>query len=523
MRGRRAGLGLLAAFAACGTLAPLAQAHAQDAGQAPAAAPAVATSARPDRVAVTVYRAPNAPPGREMDLDWLQGYALISETRSVTIRPGETELRFEGVAGGIVPQSAIVTGLPDGVLERNYDAYLLSPASLVDRSLGRRVHLRRTSRVTGRVVEQEAVIRSGAGGALVLQTPDGIESLRCTGLSETLVYPEVPAGLAARPTLSVRARTSRAVTATVTLSYLASGFDWQANYVLNLSPDGRTVDMSAWLTLASSDETSFVDAETQAVAGRVNRVEPSEDEQEWEEDDEPPSPQLDLQCWPSSSTSDVPQTAVQDEEFTLSGFVNVDGVLNRLPQVFAEGEENIVVTGSRIARQEELGDLKLYRLPERVTVASNSQKQVALLEQPNVRVRTIYRARIYAHHADTDIGAAHILVTRNRREEGLGLPLPAGRVVMFGEGRERPLLLGEGTMRDRAVGEEVEIELNEAPGIIARVEGQEDEDEDTRADGDSDVTRYVLTVSNDRPYPVQYQAELTVAENERLQTRTRLG
>ena len=64
----------------------------------------------------------------------------------MTLPAGETELRFEGVAGGIVPQSAIVTGLPDGIVERNRDAYLLSPESLLDRSLGRRVHLRRTSR-----------------------------------------------------------------------------------------------------------------------------------------------------------------------------------------------------------------------------------------------------------------------------------------------------------------------------------------------------------------------------------------
>ena len=37
-----------------------------------------------------------------------------------------------------------------------------------------------------------------------------------------------------------------------------------------------------------------------------------------------------------------------------------------------------------MAEREDLGDLKLYRIPIPVTVASNSQKQVALLEQPTV-------------------------------------------------------------------------------------------------------------------------------------------
>jgi hypothetical protein len=518
VRGRRAASALFAAAVALCTPAPAA------AAQGPART--VAASPRPDRVAVTVYRATNRSPGSELDLDWLGGYALISETRTISIPAGETELRFEGVAGGIVPQSAIVTGLPDGVIEKNHDAFLLSPASLLNRSLGRRVHLRRTSRATGRVVEQEAVIRSGAGGAVVLETPDGVESLRCTGLPETLIYSEVPAGLASRPTLSVRARSSRPVSATVTLSYLATGFDWQANYVLNLSADGREADMFAWLTLASSDETSFADAETQAVAGRLNRERDEEDEgdddgdyeDDYDQDEQAErAADLSLDCWPSARTSDGPPALVQDEEFFLSGAVNVEQVINTLPQSYGGEGEDIVVTASRIARQEELGDVKLYRLPERVTVASNSQKQVALLQQPNVRVRTLYRARISPNGEESEIEAMRVLVTRNRTEEGLGLALPAGRVVAFVDGAARPILLGEGAMRDRAVGEDIEIELEEAPGIVARIEEPED------AEYKEDVTHYVLTVSNDRPYPIQYEAELDLEEDERFRSRTRLG
>jgi hypothetical protein len=206
---------------------------------AAAAAQTIATSPAPESVDVTVYRDPGRPADREPMLRWLNGYALISERRQVTIPAGESDIRFEGVAGGILPQSAIVTGLPEGIVERNRDAYLLSPATLLDRSLGRRVHLRRTSRATGEVREHEAIVRSGAGGALVLETEGGFEALRCTGLAESVVYDRVPPGLSARPTLSVRARSSQPVTATVDLSYLATGFDWQANYVATLSPEVR--------------------------------------------------------------------------------------------------------------------------------------------------------------------------------------------------------------------------------------------------------------------------------------------
>ena len=471
---------------------------------APADAQAIVTSPGPDRVAVTVYRQPGRHPSIALDPEWPEGYALISETRAVSLPAGETELRFEGVAGGILPQSAVVSGLPEGIVERNRDAYLLSPGTLLDRSLGRRVHLRRTSLATGEVREHEAVIRSGAAGAVVLQTAEGFEALRCTGLPETLVYDEVPAGLSSRPTLSVRARSSGAVSATVTLTYLATGFDWQADYVATLAPDGSRVDLFAWLTLANGDETGFVDAETQAVAGRLNR----------EDVEAPPSESrpLQLQCWPAGRTSDIAEAAPPLAEPQRRARL---GATRGAVAGEEDGAENVIVTGSRIARQEELGDLKLYRIPEPVTVAANSQKQVALLTRENVRVQLVHRARIYVSGSRDPEPADRFLVTRNRVDEGLGLALPAGRLVLFAEARGRPILIGQGHVDDRAVGEDVEIAIGEATGVMTEVVF-EDEDED------GDWEAYRLIVTNDRAEPIRFEAEFTVEDDEELRPERRL-
>ena len=472
-------------------------------GAASAPAQTIVASPRPDRVEVTVYRDPDRPAEQPLQLEWLDGFALVTETRRVTIPAGESDLRFEGVAGGIVPQSVIVTGLPDSV-ERNRDAYLLSPGTLLDRSLGRRVHLRRTSLATGEVREQEAVIRSGADGAVVLQTPQGFEALRCTGLPETLVYDEVPAGLSARPTLSVRARSPEPVSATVTLSYLATGFDWQADYVATLSPDGTRVDLFAWLTLANGDETGFADADTQAVAGRLNyeRVQP------------PPSEArpLTLRCWPRGTTSDIPL-----EEFERMAPPAPPPPFAAYAPITSVSAEEVRVSGSRIAlqaRQEELGDLKLYRIPEPVTVAANSQKQVALLQREAVRVDLVYRAGLDPVDVHDASPAERFLVTRNRTGEGLGLPLPAGRLVLFAEIGGRPLLIGEGHLGDTAVGEDVEVELGGATGVETRIElVREGESSD----------EYRLTVTNDRAEPVRFEAEFHAGEELRFRPESRLS
>jgi len=486
MRGWRLAAGIIASLAL---------------GAGGAWAQSVVTSPAPASVDVTVYRNPHRAPAQELDLDWLGGFALVSETRTVTLPAGESEIRFEGVAGGIVPQSAIVTGFPEGIVERNRDAYLLSPGTLLERTLGRRVTVRRTSRTTGEVREEEAVIRSGADGAAVLQTAAGFEALRCTGLNETILYPQVPPGLSSRPTLSVRARAAQPLTATVTLSYLAQGFDWQANYIADLSADGTTLQLFAWLTLASTDETSFREADVQAVAGRLNR--------EQVEIQEPEASPLNLQCWPYGRTSD--QTLVSDEEFfQRAGPPPPPSAPVPMTAVSAE-EMDIVVTGSRIARPEELGDLKLFRLPEPVTVAANSQKQVALLVQPRVAVQTVYRSRLDPSSVDEALPTSRYLVTRNRTAEGLGVTLPAGGVSLFTRAGGRRLLIGQGNVADRAIGDDVEIGLGESSGVRASV---------SERDYGDRWTDYTLTVTNDQVRPVRYEAEFALDDDERFDPRS---
>jgi hypothetical protein len=472
----------------------------------PAAAQPVVTSPAPDKLEVTVYRDPDRGE-RAMNLQWLNGFALISERRRVRLPAGESVVRFEGVAGGIVPQSAIVTGFPDGIVERNRDAYLLSPGTLLDRSLGRRVHLRRTSSATGEVREQEAVVRSSLAGAVVLETEEGIEALRCTGIPETIVYDEVPAGLSAKPTLSVRTRAASPIEAVVTLSYLATGFDWQANYIGELADDERTLDLFAWLTLGSQDQTSFPDADTQAVAGRLNYtrapVPPVE------------SAPLELRCWPSATTSDVPLEELERREREYDDIIVTGSRIQRRALEAPSPMSVISAEEVMTAVQENLGDLKLYRIPEPVTVAANSQKQVALMVRENVRVQSLFRARIGSVQDGETAAARRFLVTRNRSQEGLGLPLPQGGVALFTNRRGQPFLSGSGRVEDRAIGEDVEIDFGPAPGVTFR------RDQAGSGPGWAD---YVVVVSTDRPRPVRVEVEIPVPDNTRIEnTSARLG
>ncbi|MBT8431222.1 MAG: hypothetical protein KJP27_01880, partial [Altererythrobacter sp.] len=155
---------------------------------APLAARDVVDASEPTGLAVTIYRDPYG----GFDRDNPGGFAMISETRSVTLPAGESTIRFEGVAEGMIAVSAIVSGLPGGTIEKNRNAALLSPAALVDGTLGNRVTITRTNPATGQEESEQAIVRTRADGGIVLQTSQGYEAVRCSGLPEKLIFDTIP-------------------------------------------------------------------------------------------------------------------------------------------------------------------------------------------------------------------------------------------------------------------------------------------------------------------------------------------
>ncbi|WP_447727129.1 DUF4139 domain-containing protein [Sphingomonas koreensis] len=452
------------------------------AGAGAAQAQSVQTSAAPDTVAVTVYRAPDRDAEQKIDLGWLGGYALVTETRTVTIPAGRAVIRFEGVASGILPESAIVTGLPSGVREKNLDGELLSAASLYNRGYARPVTLRRTRE--GKAVEERAVIRSGPEGSAIVETARGIEVLNCGPTEDAIAYEGVPAGLSARPTLSVETESPQGGTATVTLSYLAWGFDWQANYVATLHEGGTAADLFAWVTLASTDMTSFADAQTMVVAGKVNRT-TTRTANPYETPDS-----FEFRCYIKAPVM------AQD----TAGFGPPPPPAPPPPMMALESANLVVVTGARMRRvvQEDLGDLKAYRVPEPTTVAAKSQKQVALLGKDAVPVSVVYLSTI----AFDSASEPRIVVRAiNKTEKGLGLPLPAGPVALFERQNGRELLIGESATDDKAIGEEVELKFGEASNVTV---------EHRAIEPRGRKHPFEMTVRNANPFPVRFEADFEI-------------
>ena len=444
----------------------------------------VVDASAPNDLSVTIYRDPDRAADAPLRRNNPQGLAMISEIRRVTLPKGESTIRFEGVAEGMVGLSAIVTGLPGGTIEKNRNAELLSPAALVNGTLGNRVTITRTNPATGEAKAEQATVRTRADGGLVLETSQGFEAVRCAGLPEKLTFARIPAGLSASPVFSVDTRSDAGGTYDVTLTYLAWGFDWQANYVATLleKPAGKTgakadggefpLHLLSWLTLVNDNGQSFDQAKLQIVAGKLNV------ESDYQGLADPPQAErLRLTCYPLGSTA---------EGTDIEAFLPLPPPPPMPPPMAAPPSpmmlraESIVVSGSRMkasdvmtAREENLGDLKLFRVPERVDVSAKGMKQVAFLTKDAVKARYLYQAGCdpYAWIDDarqSPSPASLLLVTKNEEAKGLGVALPQGAMTIYEPTPRGDQLAGKTSLRDYARGQDMELELGGSRQVFAR-------------------------------------------------------
>lgn len=468
----------------------------------PAFAQVEIVSAGAEKTAVVIYRdrpvdtsrllEDSRVPHNELDRE---GLALIIETRTLDLPAGDAVIRLKGVATGVIPQTATLDGLPATVVERNTDFDLLSPGSLLQKSVGEVVRLVRTNPETGAEVAKTAIVRSGPYGA-VLEIDGRLEALQCSGGPERVIFDRAPEGLSDQPTLSVRTRAGTAGRYTVTLAYLATGLQWSADYVARVNPDGRTLDLDGWITLANFGGTGFTDAPVQVVAGNLNR------------DGETVPVRANVVgrtpgCWPMDTTTGETSPPPADMMAPVVGYLTA-GYAG--PNDDAMVEE-IVVTGSRIVRMDTLGDYKIYTLPEPTDVRARQTKQVRFIQREDVAFDRIYRAEVSVWDTGDEPRPLDLLVRmRNQTDRGLGLPLPGGGVSLIQSPTTggRALFTGQARFEDRAVGLPVELTFGESMGLTISnsMEGRER----TLRDGRSrNTVRGVAVVTNDKPEAVEVE------------------
>lgn len=348
--------------------------------------------------------------------------ALIRDSRSVMLTKGENDLAFIEVSAGIRPETALLTGRGSAldIIEQNFDFDLLTPQKLLEKSVGQTIRVVRVNPDTGADVTEDATVLSVAEGQVVLKIGDRIEVTP----PGRLVYSAVPATLRDRPTLVVKVQSDKAGEVPVDLSYLTHGLSWAADYVAELSPDEKTVNLNGWVTLTNQSGIAYKDAKLQLVAGEVNQVQPPY----------VPAP-------------------------TLGGMAAEAAPMRKMTE-------------------EAAFEYHLYSLDRPTTLKENQTKQVALLSADAIPVEKQYLLANVGNVAGTyltrmgetgRVNAEVRMKLQNDEKSHLGLPLPAGVVRVYKNDSDGDaIFVGEDHIDHTPKNEELDLMLGRAFDVTAR-------------------------------------------------------
>jgi hypothetical protein len=224
----------------------------------------------------------------------------------------------------------------------------------------------------------------------------------------SVTAPELPEGLIVVPTLQWLVDSEISGSRDVEVSYLTGNVNWHAEYIAQLDENDENIRLSGWVSLDNKSGKTYKDARLKLVAGDIHLA---------------PEP--------------------REREY---GYV-LDAV--RAGKAAPGFEEKAFF------------EYHLYTLGRRTTVADNETKQVSLFDPAQSPVDKIYYYRVGGSDIEVKIEFM------NSQENGLGMPLPAGKIritKLDTDGSEE--FLGEDRIDHTPKDEKVEVKVGNAFDIV---------------------------------------------------------
>ncbi len=384
----------------------------------------VYSSARPGTLSPQAFR--NGGEGRAVP-----GYALVREERLFTLGVGRNLLRVSDVPALIDPTTVSFASLTDPrstrVVEQSFEFDLTSTSKLLSRFLDREITVE-AARGTG--VESIAGTLVGTQGGLILKQPDG--SIRVVEGHSGIKLPSLPGGLISKPTLVWDIETATAGGHNTRFAYQTAGMTWWADYNITYSDAAATcrMDVGAWVTLVNQSGASYTDARLKLIAGDVQRAQPRYPAA--------PQPAMAARAMAKEADGFAEKAFFEYHLYTLGRTTSLPDNSTKQIELFptAPGvgcEKNLVYVG-------QAGNYSGYGSP---------------MTDRNFGLQSNRKVDVY-------------LRFRNTKDNGMGIPLPAGKIrVSKLDPADRSLeFIGEDLIDHTARDETVQIKLGSAFDVV---------------------------------------------------------
>ncbi len=393
------------------------------------------SKAQPGAIDPNLYRPVNGQAGYSgMNVP---GYGIVRQIRDIEL-PGKSNIiKYSDVAAYIDPTTVQFKSLTDPkgtkVGEQNYQFDLVSQQKLLEKYIDKKITVEKYAGDKTEIVE--GTLMSTQGG-LTLKTADG--SVKAVNNYASVTFPSLSDGLITKPTLVWNIFTGTIGKHKSEVSYQTQGMTWWADYNLIYSEgkdaNNGTVDFGSWVSIINQTGASFNDAKLKLMAGDVQQIAPQ------------------------------PQFAARAMAMEMKAMDSVAAA-----PAFSE---------------KEFFEYHLYTLDTPVTLPDNSTKQLELIPAvSNVPVEKLMvfngQQAQYWNYGGIYIDQGYGVETGNRKvdvflkllnkkENGLGVPLPSGRIrVNQRDAADGSLeFIGENIIDHTARNEEIMIKLGSAFDVV---------------------------------------------------------
>lgn len=369
-----------------------------------------------------------------------ENFGVVRDTVSLDLKAGLSNVSYSGVTAQLEPESVILRD-PSGevalsVVEQSYRGDPVDQQRLLQMFEGKTIRFLK-------VVEGKEVIESGkiirAPSVVMTKNQYGnpqqkhlepiieVDGELQTRLPGTPLFPSLGDDSVLQPTLSWKLHSDKQAAFDAQLSYLTNGMSWKSDYNLVLPEKGDAVTLTGWVSIENNTGKTFEDAEIKLIAGDVNKVEP-------------------------------PQLARREKVYAMAMADSAAA-----PQV----------------EEKKFDEFHMYSLPLATTLRDSETKQVEFVRGENVQttklyvyegLKASYRGGMnlnqnYGQNAQPDVAIYREL--ENKDKNGLGVPLPAGRMRFYRMDDDGQLeFTGENTIDHTPNNETIRVYLGNAFDIV---------------------------------------------------------
>lgn len=362
------------------------------------------------------------------------GFATVKEERTLALKEGVAEIRVTDMSRLLEPDSVMIREMgvaPFGlrILEQSFVNDPLTEGLLLHQLEGQMVRFEE-KREDGTVKEHHGkVIRSGyvPGEGMRDQSIIEEEGAVRFSLPGQPVFEGIDANAFLKPSLVWQIASAKAGDCPIEVAYVTAGMEWEATYNLVMPAEGSdTFDFSGWISLKNETGKDFQNTEVKLIAGDVQKVQPQ-------------------------------------------------GRPRRRDVMFSMAVEEAM------PEERAFDEFHLYTLPRPVVLRHNELKQVEFLRAPGVKGHRYYvyhplvgfhpygRANTDPDYGTTDDKKVGVRIEiENREGNGLGVPLPKGRMRLYRtdavDGRRE--FTGENEIDHLPKNEKLKLEMGSAFDLV---------------------------------------------------------